>query len=458
MKINNTDKLALQAMDIWLDYRQRYSNLPGFQVCIRKKSQLIFSKAYGYANLKTKRILTTKDLFHIASHSKTFTSCAILQLAEQGKLDLQQRAIAYLPELKQHKDKRFQEITIRDLLSNRSGLFRDGRDSDFWELYKPFPSKEQFIQEILSSDLIVTPNTWSKYSNMGFSLLGFVIEYVLGMPYEKAMESLVLKKLKGTQIFPDYPEKFMAFFADGHSRPFLEGKRLPLKHAPALTLAPATGFCANAEDTSLFFGKLLQGKGLLKQEMQQELLSLNWSMKNSSHERYGLGLHFDRFSKGDLIGHGGGYPGFSTYTVNWSGTDYVISFFVNTNEAIPFKAVKGLIQIMDKIKLTFTNAEAKKATISPPLMNKWGSSLFILTKKKGLCLFLDTWLPCEDALFLTSKNGEDYLCEKQSGYSNVGEKITFKKDTKRNILSVKWGSSLIPQEKIFLKNFKNTLL
>ena len=175
MTLNHKENLALQVIDIWLDYQARYSNLPGFQVCIRKKGHIIFSKAYGYANLKTKLALNTNDLFHIASHSKTFTSCAILQLVEQGKLNLQQAAIDFLPELKKHKDKRFKHLTIRDLLSNRSGIFRDGLDSDFWDLQKPFLSKDQLIQEVLSSDLIYTPNIYSKYSNIGFSLLGLII-------------------------------------------------------------------------------------------------------------------------------------------------------------------------------------------------------------------------------------------------------------------------------------------
>ena len=69
MKTHDKEKLALQVIDIWLDYRSRFSNLPGFQVCIRKNNHIILSKAYGYANLDTKRRQTTKDLFHIASHS-----------------------------------------------------------------------------------------------------------------------------------------------------------------------------------------------------------------------------------------------------------------------------------------------------------------------------------------------------------------------------------------------------
>ena len=460
MKTHDKEKLALQVIDMWLDYRSRLSTLPvpGFQICIRKKNRIVFSKAYGYANLNTKRRQTTKDLYHIASHSKTFTSCALLQLAEEGKLNLHQPALDYLPQLRHHKDKRFKQITIRDLLSHRSGIFRDGVDSDFFDLQKPFLSKEQLIQETLSSDLIFTPNECSKYSNIGYSLLGLVIENALGMPYQKAMESLVLKKLKGAHILTDYSDNSKELFGDGHSRSLWEGKRFPLKHAPALAIAPAGGVCANAEDTSLFFETLLLGKGLLKKETQKELLSLNWPVKNAHRERYGLGLQFEKFPDMELVGHSGGYPGFATYTTHGIGTDYVISFFLNTNEAVPLKSARSLIQIFNIINSTFTNDEAKQARVEGPLMSMWGSFLFVLTKKKGLRFSLGSWMPCKEALLLASKNGEEFLCDKQDGYDSIGERITFKKDKDGNILSAKWGSGTYSLEKTFLEKFKKGLL
>ncbi len=458
MKQNSLERLAINVMDGWLEYQARFTDLPGFQVCIRKKEQVIFSKAYGYANLKTKRLLTTDDLFHIASHSKTFTSCTILQLVERGQLTLQQAAINYLPELKTHKDKRFKQVTIRDLLSNRSGLFRDGVDCEFWDLHKPFPSKDQLLQEVLSSNLIFSLNENTKYSNMGFSLLGLILENALGIPFQKVVDFLIFKKLKGARLLTDYQEAYHGKFADGHSRALWEGKRLALQHAPARALASATGFCGNAEDTSLFFNTFLLGKGLVTKEIQRETLSLNWAVKNTSGERYGLGLLFNSFSDMELVGHSGSYPGFSTYTAHWTGTDYVLSFLLNTNAKIPLVSVRSIIQILQKIKETFTTEEAIQATIGGPFINKWGSLLCVLTKKKGLCFTLDNWAPCNEVLLLTSKDGENFVCEGQSGFHNIGEEITFKKGKDGNLLSLKWGSKTLLQENVFLKNLQATLL
>ena len=458
MKKNGLENLAIQVMDAWLEYHNRFTDLPGFQVCIRKKGQVIFSKAYGYANLNTQSPLTINDLFHIASHSKTFTSCAILQLVERGQLNLQQSVLDYLPELKNHKDKRFKQITIRDLLSNRSGLFRDGVDCEFWELHKPFPSKDQFLQEILSSNLIFSPNEHTKYSNMGFSLLGLILENVLETSFQEVVNSLIFKKINVTRLLTDYEKAYKAKFADGHTRSLWEGKRLALKHAPARALASATGFCGNAEDTSLFFNTFLLGNYLVTKEMQQEIFSLNWAVKNTSSERYGLGLLFNSFSDMELVGHSGSYPGFSTYTAHWIGTDYVISFLLNTNAKIPLIIVRSLVQILQKIKEIFTNEEVIQATIGGPFINQWGGLLCVLTKKKGLCFMLDNWVLCNEVLLLTSKDGENFICEDQSGFHNIGEKITFKKDKNGNLLSIKWGSKILLLENIFLKNLQATLL
>ncbi len=458
MKQNPKENLAIRVIDAWLGYQSRFTALPGFQVCIRKKEQVIFSKAYGYASLKTKRPLKTDNLFHIASHSKTFTTCAILQLVEKGQLNLHQSILDYLPELTTHKDKRFKQITIRDLLSNRSGLFRDGLDCEFWGLHKSFPSKDELLQEVLSSNLIFSPNEHTKYSNMGFSLLGLILENALKMPFQQVLDSLIFKKLKEVHLLADYEETYKGQFADGHSRALWEGKHLALQHAPARALAAATGVCSKAEDTSLFFNEFLLGNGLVTKAMQQEVLSLNWAVKNTPDERYGLGLLFDSFPDMELVGHSGSYPGFSTYTAHWTETDYVISFFLNTNSKLPFTCVRSIIQILQKIKETFTTEEAAQATIGGPFINKWGSLLCVLTKKKGLCFPLDSWAPCNEVLLLTSKDGEDFVCENQSGFRNIGEKITFKKDKDGTLLSIKWGSYTLPLEDVFLKKLQGTLL
>jgi hypothetical protein len=223
-------------------------------------------------------------------------------------------------------------------------------------------------------------------------------------------------------------------------------------------MAPATGFIANAEDTTFFFDKLLLGQGLITKEMQQELLTLNWPVKNTSQERYGLGLGFNKLSNCDVIGHAGGYPGFSTLTLLWAGTDYVISFFLNTNELVHLPAIKSIIQIIQKTDVIFTPMEAKTAILSGPMLHKWGGHLFVLSRGNGLRLPLDSWSPCDEAFLLKRKEGNMFVCDQQNGFYSPGEPIYFTEDKDKNISGVKWGSFSLYPEALFLEKFKKTLL
>lgn len=123
------------------------------------------NEAYGYADLEKKTKLTPQHIFRIASHSKTFTATALMQLQEQGKLRIDDYVIDYLPWLKGHKDKRWQKITIRQLMSHGAGVIRDGLNADYWQLERPFPAQEELKGEILEADIDIDNNTKLKYSN-----------------------------------------------------------------------------------------------------------------------------------------------------------------------------------------------------------------------------------------------------------------------------------------------------
>lgn len=453
--ITHQEQLAIRLIDQWLGYRSRYTNLPGFQVCVRKKGAVIFNKAYGFANASKNIPLTTDHLFHIASHSKTFTSCIFLQLEAMGKIQLNSLVVDYIPELKSHTDQRFKKITIRDLLTHRSGIFRDGVDSIFWDLHKPFLSREDLLQETLSTPLIYEPNTQTKYSNIGYGLLGLILENLMQMPYVAVAQKMILSKLSTNMILPDFSNEEKNF-ANGHTRSYFNRQRRVMKHAAAQSLAAAAGFCANAASTSLFFHELLLGRKLLTERAQQELLSLSWPMKNLKTERYGLGIQFDGEDL-QFIGHSGGYPGFVTQTCLVAGTDYVISFFLNTNEFIPFDAVEGVAGIFSKIKENLTNTEAEKAILTTPMMNKYGAGIHVLSGKKALCFTLESWMPHTSCLVLTQQKQGDYICSQESGYGSVGEKISYRKNQEGMIESVKWGSFTLHSEEIFLKKLESIL-
>lgn len=119
---------AVTYFDSWLEFRQRYSRVPGVQAAVLLRDELLLSSAYGHADVEAGDKLTPQHLFRIASHSKTFTATAVLQLAERGSLRLDDPAEHWLPFL---TGAPLGTVTVRELLGHSAGVIRDGYDSNF---------------------------------------------------------------------------------------------------------------------------------------------------------------------------------------------------------------------------------------------------------------------------------------------------------------------------------------
>ena len=133
---------ALAYFDRWLAFRQHYLRVPGVQAAVLIGDTVELSTAHGLADVERAVPMTTEHLFRIASHSKTFTSTAVLQLVEQGRLRLDDTAGSWVPYLaEQHSP--LADVTVRELLSHAGRVYRDSRDGDFWQLRRRFPDRGQ---------------------------------------------------------------------------------------------------------------------------------------------------------------------------------------------------------------------------------------------------------------------------------------------------------------------------
>ena len=189
----------------WLAYRYPYSNLTGYTVAISWKGEAVLGEASGYADLGRKTALTPGHIFRVASHSKTFTATALLQLAEKGLLRLDEPVAKFLPWLSGHRDRRFGQVSVYQLLSHGAGVTHDGRDCDFWQLERPFPDAAQFRDEVLAAGLVTEPNVALKYSNIGYSLLGMVVEEASGQAYGDYVIDHIVKPLGLISTGPEWP-------------------------------------------------------------------------------------------------------------------------------------------------------------------------------------------------------------------------------------------------------------
>lgn len=175
--------------EIFADYANEN---PGAIIAIVKDGQLVFKKAYGLSNLEDKTKVQANTNFRLASVSKQFTAAAILQLIQQGKIDLNTSLNKCFPNLPDYS----KSITIQQLLNHTSGIldyddvideadnFEQISDQGVLDLAKTF-TKTYFI-----------PGTKYKYSNTAYVLLGLVIEKYSGLSYANYMEKFIFNPLK----------------------------------------------------------------------------------------------------------------------------------------------------------------------------------------------------------------------------------------------------------------------
>lgn len=214
MKEKKAIEQALAYVPQFLEFQQAYMPYVGAQVAIRYDGELIFNQAFGFSDLENETPLTVEHLFPIASHSKTFTGVACLQLVERKQLRLDDPAKRFVPEL---SDSPMGDVTVRELLAHGSGMTRDGDDSTFWSLERTFPDRDELIEEIKTHGQVLERNEHFKYSNIGYSLLGLIIEGASGESYRDFVTVNIVEKLGLINTGADLDMGRLAEYAKGYS-------------------------------------------------------------------------------------------------------------------------------------------------------------------------------------------------------------------------------------------------
>lgn len=181
------------------------NGLKGVAVAIVKDEKLVFVKGYGFANEETAVPVNPNNLFRIASVSKLVTAVAIMKLAENAKISLDSKVFGKYGILNDNqflniKDKRLERITVRHLLNHSGGWTQHYGDLAFLPktvsraVGDPLPVKiDSYIKFVTTHRLHFEPGSRSVYSNLGYIILGKVIEKVAGTDYESFVKNEVLK-------------------------------------------------------------------------------------------------------------------------------------------------------------------------------------------------------------------------------------------------------------------------
>lgn len=421
--MKNIPQHTLTFLHSWLELRTKTADTPGFSVAIAKNDKLIFKHAYGVRDMGTKEALEPDMIFRIASHSKTFTATAIMQLQEKGALRIDDLVITYLPWLKDHKDARWQHVSLRELLSHSAGVIRDGTDAAFWQLLSPFPDEVEFRQMILDADLVIEPNTKLKYSNFGFTLLGLVIKEVSGISYNEYVMENIVEPLGLKNTFPEFTKNIEAKMVAGHTRLYTNRERHVLPHASTNILSAATGFCSTAEDLCMYFSAQRVGSGkLLTDESKREMQRTHWKAERSAND-YGLGMQINHIGNRTTYGHSGGFPGHITNSVLDPEDGLVVVVLTNSHDGEAGLATKAILTAIDT--LGESEPDNNLLRFEGRFAGLGSFEEIIVKNSRLLAISPKTWFPFENAEVFKKINDTRLKIIKASSYSSEGEFVDY---------------------------------
>jgi len=452
---------ALAYVDDWLDYRVWKLRAPGAQVAVWFDGAVQLSKAYGVANLDTGEALTTEHLFRIASHSKTFTATAVMQLVEAGKLRLDDTAGAWIPELAEAGSP-LAGATVRELVSQSAGVIRDGVDATYWQHSRPFPDEDELLELAIREGVVRQPEATFKYTNIGFSLLGMIVGRAAGTTYNEYTKSAIVAKLGLRNTGPELDEARLSDYAGGHSGLHSWTERQVIPHVDTHAMAAATGFYSTAEDmvrfaSAHFFGddRLISDRS--KNEMQRPV----WTnlAPDAPQDGYGYGTTVHYYNGHCMVGHSGGYPGHITRTMWDPNEGMAISVLTNAVDGPAEELAAGVLKILDTArgvssKLPLSSGLADSAALQPPdapdasvdlasftgrFAALWGvTDVYILGGK----LYASSPVgpsPHLQAAELAVIDADTLRIMSGSPYGSIGERYRYERDADGNILSVFTG-------------------
>lgn len=330
------------SLDTLFKRKAKYQGFNG-TVLIAQKGVILYEKAFGMSNISSKDSLTLESCFQLASITKTFTAAAVLLLAQDHKLKLNDSVQQYIPDFPYHG------IQIENLLSHRSGLpnylysFEEKRKSKAGP-----PSNDSILKWFAESDSI--PNPYGKpgknfnYNNTNYIVLAAIIERVSGISYSRFLQERIFEPLGMQHSFVDTiaDESITKLKTQGHQgnrvrqRDFYDG------------VYGDKGIYTTANDMFKWY-TALHSHCLLNKHFTNEAFMPRSFEKRSKHN-YGLGFRVisdpDNMKKVHYVYHGGWWAGYSTMFWMDPEADFVIIILGNKKNNSVYE-IRPVLEILE---------------------------------------------------------------------------------------------------------------
>jgi CubicO group peptidase (beta-lactamase class C family) len=354
-------------------YVQAQMSVKGFSgaVLVMKQNAVLLKKAYGLADREWNIPNTTDTKFRIGSITKQFTAACILQLVEQGKLNLDDRLNKFIPGFPKGDS-----VTIHMLLNHTSGIASYTDLPEFNKIATQTWGNDSMISFFKNRNYNFSPGTKFQYNNSGFFLLGSIIEKISGQSYENYLRNNILNELGMMNTGVDRLDTVLQMRARGYSK--VKGKYVNADYI-SLAWPYSAGILYSTLDDMYKWDRALYQTSILSVSSKQKMFTPGKS-------NYGYGIAIDSLEKHLRIWHNGGIPGFVSNISRYVNDDICIIVLSN-NDFNADLVANGLAGIVFDMPVQFPY-EHKEIKLDPALLDRYvGKYKAVLTldviKKDG---------------------------------------------------------------------------
>ena len=439
---------ALDYIPQWLDFQMRAFERPGCIAAIAHRGKLAWERAWGYADLGRGEALTPRHRFRVASHSKSFTAAGVLRLRERGKLRLDDAVGQYVTGL----ERGVAATTIAQLLSHSAGLRRDMPDGGYFSDRRPYPSPAELADLLAAAPPAIEPNTRFKYSNVGYALVGRLVEAVAGAPYADWIGREVIAAAGLGETVPDMPLPKRVPMARGHSGRIMLGRRVVIPGDQATgAWGPVGGFVSTAADLALFYGQLAPAAKtrLLSPASRREMIRRQWRDPSPAAEAYyGLGVMCGRLHGWDWFGHSGGFQGFISRTASFPRQGLSISILTNSLDGLAWPWLDGVTHILQ----AFARHGAPSRRVAAwrgRWWSLWGATDLVPMGTKVFALGPGAWNPFLEASEIAVTGRDRGRIAEAGGGASYGEEAKLVRNASGRVMAVQLAANtLLPEHKL----------
>jgi CubicO group peptidase (beta-lactamase class C family) len=412
---------------------QRAGRLPSISAAVFRGDELMWSDAVGLADVEQGDKASPDTQYAIASITKTFTAASILQLRDEGKLDLEDPLSKHLPEAAHGT------LTLRRMLAHASGLQREP-PGEIWESLT-FPGYEELLAGLEETEQVLAPMAAWHYSNLAYSLLGIVVARLSGMPFRNYVQERLIAPvgLRRTTWGPG-ENAALPYFVEPYSdavqrEPVLElggkGGESGL-YSTTGDLARWGAFLCNPDES------VLKGSSVAEMHDVNVMVEPNWTLG------WGLGLELCRRGERIFSGHTGGYPGFLSI-LTYSRRDRIGAIMLTNTSSWPKLSPTGLelaeaaVEELSPELESWLPEEAPPPGIAPLLGRWWseGSETIFSWRHGKLEARLAAWPPEREPSVFEPEGGDRFRVV--SGRER-GETLRVVRDDNGEVVRLYWAT------------------